>query len=181
MIGHGKPVSVYPKSFAALMTIARFGQQIDFLLEKTRELQAAGLSAADDLYTRVDHEVLFLYRSIVLGATTEGPTLPYDALSDIESFDTWVIVLTPADILTIRTAFTRVNAVRLAALSRLIQSETKERGPGSNWATFFSLRSDESHIPSPTLMRDHSLTSQMAAGLLAASAKIRARDEAKNG
>jgi hypothetical protein len=176
-IGHGKPCSVYPKSFDALQTLARIGQRIDYLLGKTREMLEAGIAVSDDLYERVDREVLHLYRALTVGVTHDGPTLPFDSLESIE-FPTWVIVLSPLDIRTIHAAFVRVNAARLAVLTHLLSIETgADKGPGHSWATFFSLRSDDSHIPSPTLMRDHSLPSQMAAALIATSTRMKAMKE----
>lgn len=173
-IGHGKPVSVYPKSFEALQTIRRIGSRIDYLLHKASKMLEQGIAVSDDLFERVDREVLFLYRALVLGVTHEGPTLPFDATGAITEFPTWIIVLSPVDIRVIHSAFITVNAARLAVLTHLLSIGSEEKGPGHSWATFFSLRSDESHIPSPVLMRDHSLPSQMAAALLAADARIKA-------
>jgi hypothetical protein len=170
----GLQLSVYPKSFVALSTLTRIAERIDFLLERMRELEAGGVAIADELYVRVDDEVVFLYRALVLAATTEGPSLPFAGLNDDIEFPAWLQVLTPTEIQRIRIAYLRVNAVRLALLIKMIRLETGKPGPASSWATFFSMRSDDTHVPTPVLMRDASLPSQVAAALVATSTKLAA-------
>jgi hypothetical protein len=170
-----KTLTVYPKSFRALLTIARIGERIDYLLRHSAQLLDAGVAMNDELFIRVDREVVFLYSALVFGATHAGPKVPFEDLRRLEKMPPWINDLTSIEVQRIHIAFVRVNAVRLAVIARLMKLEAaKEDGPGSTWATFFSLRSDETHIPSPSLMRDHSLASQMAAALIAATAKLRA-------
>lgn len=176
-LSDGTTVDVYPKSFAALQFIQQQELRIQWLL-KRRPLLLEGGNADDlEFVERIDEELLLAYQTIAFLVTVKGPALPLEMPT---SFPEWIQNFSTADYVVVHRAFVTVNVVRLHILNAMLDALSQtDGGQRPGWSTFFSTRAEETHKSTAHLMNDVSLISQVGAALLAANARKRAEEDAK--
>lgn len=173
-------VAVYPKSYTALKWFDLTGRKIEWLVDTQRKLESRSDPEVIVLLERAGIEEAFQYQRMVVAATTPGCGLPWEPDDTSSDLPEWAYDLGPTEILAVRNAFVEVNALRLSVMHDVL-SPTKKNGdaPELSWAQFFSLRSEESGLDTPILLRDRSLPSQIAASALASDAKLQAMEPTK--
>jgi hypothetical protein len=176
-------VSVYPKSFEALAFVDSRERNIRWLSEQNQKLLPLPANLTVETITAVDRETIHQYGLIVHAVTHAGAGLPFPAEDPPAALPAWITDLSPINIIDIHNAHIECNVFRIHALYLLLEITTGETQPARrlSWATFFSARAEEIGIETRSLMRDRSLTSQIASALIAAEARKRLLDESKKG
>lgn len=174
-------VAVYAKSHRALEWIGSRGRRIDWLVKSRADLEDSGRADIFDLVERIGEEIVHQYALLAEAATTPGCWLPWEPADVPDRTQDWAAFVSPVDLVRIKDAFIRVNAVRLAVLQGRLSPRKADGTPPLSWAEFFSLRGSDTGVATSTLLRDRSLVSEVAAALMASSARDRTSPETHHG
>lgn len=172
-------VSVYPKSFVALDWLDKRDRHIAWLVEQRKKLLALPSAVSADALEAVGVETSYQYGLIISAVVHPGPELPFDPENLPRETPAWISKLSPVAILRIYEAFVQGNIVRLHSLYVLLKEKDETNHERPSWRTFFATRSEDSSIPTAVLMRNRSLQGQIATAIVAAEARERAVEEAK--
>ena len=162
----GQRVSVYPKSFHALLWFRERDWLLGYLTSYLADLKAARASGdlpksifnPDRLVDQIVEEIEKQLADIASVATSEGPKLP----EEIVPIDD----LSPIDFVFIHQAFVEVNTVRLASLDRIVRPQGGRGETG--WNVFYGTMSQKLGKSAAYLMKNESMASLVASARLAA-------------
>lgn len=179
---HGKPIiaRVYPKSFHAMIEIAKIDKTIAWLAAHYAIVSKSQKAGDLLLGGRVMEEQRHQYQRLAWIVTHEGPGVPFpDGDVDTEPGE-WIKGLEVADLFRINGAHHRVNQLRLAHLSSLISEKTgNDDGERPSWTVFIGTASEALKIRPEVLMRDWSLAAVLVQMRTTAHVRREAVEDAK--
>jgi hypothetical protein len=165
-------LSVYPKSFEALLNVHARDQLISWLVARYAVCrQTANGPEVMDLLERLAAELAYQQQLMVWTATTAGHGLPFTIDDARPEPPEQIRALGPWDIVRMHQAFFDVNATRLQALEKLIRPSRDDAGGGRpSWSVFIGSMALKWRIDPVKLMRDHALIQLLAMVKIAALA-----------
>lgn len=176
-------LSVYPKSFAALLHC--HAREI-MVCHLARVVGIANRADAPDALvsalTEAADELGYQTRLLAWIATSPGPALPFgDADTPAPALPREIADLDAFVVLDINRTFAKVNWASLKAMEALITPDDETEGPSRRlaWSPFFGSLSIELHENPVDLIRHRSLASVLASTQLAASSRREAMADAK--
>lgn len=165
-------LSVYPKSFEALLNVHARDQLLTWLATRYAVCrQTANPAEVMDLLERLAAELAYQQHLVVWTATTAGYGVPFAVDEARPTPPAEICALSSWDIVRIHQAFFDVNATRLQALEKLIRPSRDEVGGGRpSWSVFIGSMALKWRVDPVKLMRDHALIQLLAMVKIAALA-----------
>lgn len=181
-IGDLQFLTIHPKSFVALVACHELNLRLGYLAAHLDRARDAGDVGGLELTTQAWERATRYLRRLAWIVTSEGPRLPFDAVTDPDPTPpAWVDDLSPLDLHRIVQVYQQVNAVRLVALEKLMAPDPEGGAAASrpSWSIFFPGAAAELGIRERELMEDHDLPGVVARQRLLASGKRQAQQDAE--
>lgn len=173
-------VAVYPKGYDCLDWLALRDAEIKWLIEQRQKLIEQAIPVDVDLIDVVSRGIAYLYGLIVHAITSPGPWLPWGDGEPPEELPEDCKDMNPLDVVRIHAAFVRVNQLRLAGLSALLNKKHgDEATKRPSWLSFLATQAAEHGADVKLLMRNRDLPSLIATALVAAEVRQQAIEAAK--
>lgn len=179
--GAPRTLAVHPKGFDALCVVDEIDLGIRWLIALAERLEGSGTAEAVLRRQECYRAVSELHQVCAWIACTKGPGLPFDPTQPHPPAPADFAALDAYDLLSIMSAFHRVNRSRFSAVSKLLRKSGGGEDEPASWETLAAAVAADQRCPIEHLLRDRSLVAWLSQAALTWDARATAQQQAEAG